>query len=265
MGLILDALTIPLIVGNWKMNGSIQANHILLSALLDGIALWSLPIKQEVVVCPPFPYLHQVRDILAMDGADSFDPISLGAQDLSFNQNGAHTGDVSAEMLRDFGCDWVIVGHSERKATHSESTAVVGLKAKMAVDYGITPIVCLGESLELREAGQALHAIDVQLQPILEFGPDLIKSCVFAYEPVWAIGSGIIANSEQIFEMHSHIRKQIQSVVGQEGNPIRIIYGGSVKPEQAKELFSLDCVDGALVGGASLNPDEFLSIIEASS
>lgn len=258
-------LTIPLIVGNWKMNGSIQANHSLMLSILDGISLWSLPIKQEVVVCPPFPYLQQIRDILALEAEEAFDPISLGAQDLSVYENGAHTGDVSAQMLTDLGCKWVIVGHSERKATHFETAASVADKARIAVAAGLTPIVCLGESKEMREAGQALHNIDIQLQPILEVGPDLIRSCVFAYEPIWAIGSGSIATSEQIFEMHSHIRRQIQSVTGQEGSSVRIIYGGSVKADQARELFSLDCVDGALVGGASLDAEEFLSIIDAAS
>lgn len=229
------------------MNGSQAAN----SALLAGFAA-QLPPSVDVVICPPFPYLSQLAQILAGSS------VLLGAQNLSEYAEGAHTGEVSAAMLLDLGCTHVIVGHSERRAQQGESDALVRAKVERALASGLIPIVCVGEDLAQRQRGEALDVVLAQLDAVMNglILPDP-QRLVFAYEPIWAIGSGQAARSEQIAEMHRAIRQRAPQQ--------RLLYGGSVKAATAAELFLLPDVDGALVGGASLSQSEFLSICRAAA
>lgn len=241
-----------LVMGNWKMNGSLEQNQALLSSmnrlLGDKVGLYQ---NCQIAVCPSFPYLAQAQQLLAESG------VSLGAQDLSVAESGAYTGEVSALMLKDFGCQWVIVGHSERRLYHSESSGLVAKKALTAIEHGLVPVVCVGETLQDREAGCTLKAIEEQLLPIL---PLATRSIVVAYEPVWAIGTGLTATPEQAQEVHAFIRSRLASVgAGQ----VKILYGGSVKANNAASLFAMPDIDGALVGGAALNAEEFLQIATA--
>lgn len=244
-----------LVMGNWKMNGDLQANQSLLSTIVRTVKTEpSIYQKAQIVVCPPFPYLAQAAQLLA----DS--SIKLGAQDVSVAASGAYTGEVAATMLKDFSCQWVIVGHSERRAYHGESSDVVAEKAKVAMTHGLTPVVCVGESLSEREAGRTLAVIEAQLKPILALGSAALAKLVIAYEPIWAIGTGLTATPEQAQEVHAFIREQLAMVgVGH----VQILYGGSVKANNAATLFAMPDIDGALVGGAALNAEEFLAIAAA--
>lgn len=241
-----------LIVANWKMNGSLQSNQSLLDALLAKTDFAKLGQSVHVAVCPPSVYLDQVATALR-DSA-----VSWGAQDLSVHDNGAYTGEISTQMLRDFSCQWVIVGHSERRLYHGETDQAVAQKAKCAAQAGIKPIVCVGETQEQYENGETLSVIEAQLAPVLELDVDLIEQMVVAYEPVWAIGTGLTATPEQAQTVHAHIRKLLASKTDAY---IKIIYGGSVKADNAVGLFEMPDIDGALVGGASLKAEEFSSII----
>lgn len=242
----------PLVVGNWKMNGSRRSIAELLEGLLQrrqGAG------EAEVAVCAPFVYLPQV----GMQLADS--RIRFGAQDLSPYESGAYTGDISAAMLKDVYCSYVIVGHSERRSIHGESNELVAEKAAAALAAGLTPIVCVGESLEQREANQTLQVIEAQLQAVAErIGPAQHPKTVVAYEPVWAIGTGRTATPEQAQEVHSFIRGQL----GANGAKTPILYGGSVKPDNAEALFHQADIDGGLIGGASLDAEQFSQICEAA-
>lgn len=243
--------TSRLVVGNWKMNGSLVSNRALLTGLLEKIRAASAEYaKVQLAVCPSFPYLAQARQILSGSG------ISWGAQDISLFTDGAYTGEVSAGMLEDFACQWVIVGHSERRRYHGETSQQAADKAKLALTGGITPIVCIGESLEQRQGGKTLAIIEQQLKPVLALGESL-KKVVIAYEPVWAIGTGLTATPEQAQEVHACIRGLLQQ---QQAQQVRILYGGSVKLINAASLFAMPDIDGALVGGAALDADEFLAI-----
>lgn len=244
-----------LVMGNWKMNGDLQANQALLSTIVRTVqAEPSIYQKGQIVVCPPFPYLAQAAQLLV----DS--SVELGAQDVSVATSGAYTGEVSASMLKDFACQWVIVGHSERRAYHGESSEAVAEKAKVAMTNGLTPVVCVGESLSERETGRTLAIIDEQLKPIFALGSAVLAKLVIAYEPVWAIGTGLTATPEQAQEVHAFIRGQLTTAgVGH----IQILYGGSVKANNATSLFAMPDIDGALVGGAALNAEEFLAIAAA--
>lgn len=241
-----------LVMGNWKMNGSLGQNQALLSSmnrlLSDKASLYQ---NCQIAVCPSFPYLAQAQQLLAESG------VSLGAQDLSTAESGAYTGEVSALMLKDFGCQWVIVGHSERRLYHSESSDLVAKKALAAIEHGLVPVVCVGETLQDREAGRTLKVIEEQLLPIL---PLATRSIVVAYEPVWAIGTGLTATPEQAQEVHAFIRSRLASVGAEQ---VQILYGGSVKANNAASLFAMPDIDGALVGGAALNAEEFLQIAAA--
>ncbi|WP_159991859.1 triose-phosphate isomerase [Pelistega ratti] len=238
-----------LVMGNWKMNGNLRSNSDLLSAIAR-----AEPESAQVVVCPPFPYLAQAQSVL------SNTPIQWGAQDISLYEKGAYTGEVSVGMLNDFACQWVIVGHSERRAYHAETSDTVAAKAKIALQHGLTPVVCVGELLSEREEGRTLSVIEAQLSPVLALGTEAVKALVIAYEPVWAIGTGLTATPEQAQEVHAFIR-QLLSRVGAE--QVRIVYGGSVKANNASRLFSMPDIDGALVGGAALDAKEFLAIVAA--
>lgn len=241
-----------LVLGNWKMHGSLAANDALLKALL---ALAGQAADAcEIGVCVPFPYLGQASQ--ALKGS----PISWGAQDVSTHEQGAYTGEVSATMLTDFGARWALVGHSERRALHGESAQYVADKAAAALKAGITPVVCLGESLAEREAGETMAVVTAQLQPVLALGAAAVQKMVFAYEPVWAIGTGRSASPEQAQEVHAGLRQALTEA----GAPaVSLLYGGSVKPNNATSLFAMPDINGALVGGASLVADDFVAIARA--
>jgi len=244
-----------LIVGNWKMNGSRAAN----AALLDGIAAGLDGAKASVAVCVPAPYLQQCED--ALKGG----PIAWGAQDVSAYSGGAYTGEVCAKMLSDFACRYVIVGHSERRAYHGESSELVAKKAQAALGEGLTPIVCVGETLEQREAGQTTGVVGAQLGAVLELLPaDAVGKIVVAYEPVWAIGTGRTATPEMAQEVHAQLRAQLRSRNGEAADGVAILYGGSMKPENARELLAQPDIDGGLIGGAALKAQDFLAIIHAT-
>ena len=237
-----------LVAANWKMNGSRSANE----AWLGEFAGRKGGLKCDVVVCAPHVYLPHLSDTLGRD--------EMGAQDLSTHQPGAYTGDIAAEMLRDIGCGWVIVGHSERRQWHGETDAVVAAKAERALQAGLRPIVCIGETLQQREAGQTHAVLSSQLAAVLErVGAEALSSGALAYEPVWAIGTGRTATPEQAQEVHAALRAQI----GNDGDSLRVLYGGSVKPANAAELFNQPDIDGGLIGGASLVAADFLAICAA--
>lgn len=242
----------PIIIGNWKMNGDRGSNQQLLEAL---VADWHQD-SLEVVICPPFPYLDQAARVLS--GA----PLLLGAQDVSSKEAGAYTGDVSAAMLADMGCRYVIVGHSERRHNQAESDELVALKALAVLEKKLIPVICVGETQQQREAEQTLAVIDKQLGPHLaRLTQKQLQNSVIAYEPRWAIGTGKTASPAQAQEVHAYIRRQL----GEAAPKVRILYGGSVKPENAKALFAQTDIDGALVGGASLQANDFLAICRAAA
>src|SRR5690554_552516 len=241
-----------LVMGNWKMNGGLEANAKLLADLHAGAGI--LADYCTVAVCTPFPYLAQARSQLENS------VISWGAQDVSAHDSGAYTGEVSAAMLKEFGCTWVLVGHSERRAMHGESDDLVAAKAKAALAAGLTPVVCVGETLAEQEAGQTLTVIKRQLAPVLALGAEAASRLVVAYEPVWAIGTGRTATPAQAQEVHAAIRASLATLGARQ---VRVLYGGSVKADNAASLFAMPDIDGALVGGASLVADEFLRIAAA--
>ncbi len=243
-----------LIVGNWKMNGSQQSRQEL-DAIKAGLNP-ELGQKADVLVCPPVI-------LLAGFAADSTGPVQFGGQDCHFNVSGAHTGDVSPEMLREAGAVAVIVGHSERRADHGEGDAIVKAKVKAAWRAGLLPIVCVGETLAEREAGEAEAVVTRQVRQSIP-GTATGETLVVAYEPVWAIGTGRTPTPEDVGQVHSTIRAVLSERFGEEGEKIRILYGGSVKPDNAGSLLAIADVDGALVGGASLKAADFLGIAHAA-
>jgi len=236
-----------LVMGNWKMNGSISFNNQLLNEILVGVA--ASTTTSQLVVCVPSPYLAQALGKLART------PVQWGAQDVSVHAKGAYTGEVSASMLSEFGCRWVLVGHSERRTLHAESDELVAQKAQSALFAGLTPVVCVGESLHERDAGLAEAVIERQLAPVLALGPEAVTRLVVAYEPVWAIGTGRTASAQQAQDIHAVIRRLLPS---EDHTPV--LYGGSVKPDNAKTLFAMPDIDGGLIGGASLVAADFLAI-----
>ncbi len=241
----------PLVVGNWKMNGSREQNTELLQSILG---LLPESEKVELAVCAPFVYIDQVSEQVANTS------LALGGQDVSVHVSGAYTGEIAAPMLAEFGCRYAIVGHSERRQYHNESNLLVGQKALSAIQGGLTPIICVGESLEQREIGSALDVIGSQLQSVKSvIGDQGLAKSVIAYEPVWAIGTGLTATPEQAQEVHQFIREQLGSIA----DGISILYGGSVKAANAADLFAQPDIDGALVGGASLVAEEFINIAKA--
>lgn len=241
-----------LVVGNWKMNGNQQTNAELLAKVL---ALWQGQHVVEVVVCPPYPYFQQVSALLANS------PIVMGAQSVSEHASGAYTGEISAQMLADWHCRYVIIGHNERRRMQHETEDQVASKFAAAQAAGLIPILCVGESLAEREAGKALVTIDRQLQAVIsQVGHRAFAQAVVAYEPVWAVGTGKTATPQQAQEVHHFIREELNAV----GEEVRILYGGSVKGHNAAELFAMKDIDGALLGGASLDADEFLTICAAA-
>jgi triosephosphate isomerase (TIM) len=245
-----------LVAGNWKMHGSRAANRVLLDALLAGVGGLR---NVECAVCVPFPYLAQVADRLAGSA------LAWGAQTLSEHAQGAHTGEVSAAMLADFGCRYVIVGHSERRQLYGESDEQVAAKFVAAQAGGLTPILCVGETLAERDAGRTEATVARQLDALLaKAGGAAFAKAVLAYEPVWAIGTGRTATPEQAQAVHAFARERLTVADRAAGAGIRMLYGGSVKPSNAAAIFAMPDVDGGLIGGASLIADDFLAICRAA-
>ena len=247
-----------LIAGNWKMNGSLAANEALLRELSHGL---TMAPECEVLVCVPAPYLAQVSALKADCAALS--ALELGAQDVSAQALGAYTGEVSAAMLKDMGCRYVIVGHSERRQYHFESDALVADKAKAALSTGITPIVCVGETLAEREAGRTEEVVKRQLAAVIQANGHCISEIVVAYEPVWAIGTGKTASPEEAQAVHAVLRAQLKAATDK-AERIRILYGGSMNAANAASLLIQPDIDGGLIGGASLKALDFLKIIAAA-
>lgn len=245
-----------LVAGNWKMNGSRDFAAELLEALTDG---FDASGNTEVVVCPPFVYLADAQRLLRDSG------IKLGAQSLCAEESGAFTGEVSANMLQDSGCEYVIVGHSERRALYAEDDALVARKFMAAFKSGLTPILCVGETLEERDNGSTGEVIERQLRAVLEAaGISAFAQAVIAYEPVWAIGTGKTATPAQAQEVHADIRALLAKEDATIADSIRLLYGGSVKASNASELFAMEDIDGGLIGGASLEAGQFLDIVKAA-
>jgi triosephosphate isomerase len=246
----------PLVAGNWKMHGSRADNATLLRELLD---LMQPQAAAEVMVCPPFVYLQETgRQLKDSD-------VALGAQSLCAEAQGAFTGEVSGTMLRDVGCRYVLVGHSERRQLYGENDALVARKFVAAQASGLVPVLCIGETLEEREGGRTTEVVARQLDAVLTVSRvSAFGQAVIAYEPVWAIGTGRTATPEQAQEVHGMIRSRVAALDAKIGASVRILYGGSVKASNARELFSMADIDGGLVGGASLKADEFAQICAAA-
>lgn len=245
-----------IVVGNWKMHGSRAENSQLLDALLSALPA---PRAIDCVVCPPAVYLADIARALR----DS--PVKLGAQNVSAESQGAFTGEVSAAMLKDVGCEYVLVGHSERRHLYGESDALVARKVSAALACGLTPIVCVGEQLAEREANQTHAIIGRQLDAVVELsGVGPVSRMLWAYEPVWAIGTGRTASPEQAQDAHEFIRRRLSAKDDKIAGSVRILYGGSVKASNAADLFKMPDIDGGLIGGASLKSSEFLAIVAAA-
>ena len=245
-----------LVVGNWKMNGSLQANQSLLKEISAGIT----DVRGvAVAVCVPFPYMAQAQALLAKT------PLAWGAQNLSEKDSGAFTGEVAASMLRDFACRYVLVGHSERRTLYGENNALVAEKFAAALAGGLQPILCVGETLAERETGKTGEVVAKQVAAAIDrAGIAAFSKAVVAYEPVWAIGTGKTASSAQAQEVHAAIRAQVARADAKVAEGLQILYGGSVKPSNAAELFGMPDIDGGLIGGASLVAGDFLAICQAA-
>jgi triosephosphate isomerase (TIM) len=253
IGLLSKIMRKKLIAGNWKMNGTLASNASLLTAIKSVSA-----DKAQLVVCVPAVYIAQTQ--LALSGS----AVLWGAQDCSAHASGAYTGELSAVMLKEFDCSYVIVGHSERRQYHAESDELVAAKAKVALTDGLTPIVCVGETLAEREAGQTQAVVSRQLAAVLQaLGADAVK-IVVAYEPVWAIGTGKVATPEQAQAVHAAIRAQLRAALGAAAENMQLLYGGSMKPDNAAQLLQQPDIDGGLIGGAALKATDFLAIFEAA-
>ena len=242
-----------LIAGNWKMNGGLAANEALVKAMLAAIGAPAC----DVALCAPAPYLAQLQSLL--QGS----PIAWGSQDVSAHEQGAYTGEISVAMLKDFGCRYAIVGHSERRQYHGETDEVVAAKAQRALAGGVTPIVCVGETLAQREAGETEAVVKRQLAAVIHTVGHCITEIVVAYEPVWAIGTGKTASPEQAQQVHAVLRAQLAAATT---NPkrIHILYGGSMNAANAASLLAQPDIDGGLIGGASLKAADFLQIVAAA-
>lgn len=247
-----------LIAGNWKMNGSLAANEALLGALANGLT--DKPAC-EVAICVPAVFLAQVGAFKTSHAG--LQTVELGAQDVSAYAAGAYTGEVSAQMLKDFGCRYAIVGHSERRQFHGESDVMVADKAKAALAAGITPIVCIGETLAEREAGRTEEVVKRQLAAVIHTNGHCISEIVVAYEPVWAIGTGKTASPDEAQVVHAVLRAQLKAATDQFAS-VKILYGGSMNAANAASLLAQPDIDGGLIGGASLKAPDFLKIIASA-
>lgn len=242
-----------LIAGNWKMNGSLAVNETLLKNLLAGVGQPAC----QVAVCVPAIYLAQCQALLAGS------VIALGAQDVSSHESGAYTGEIAPAMLKEFGLRYVIVGHSERRQYHQESDEVVALKAQRALACGIAPVVCVGETLAEREAGKTEEVVKRQLAAVIALNGHCISEVVVAYEPVWAIGTGLSATAEQAQQVHTVLRAQLKAATPH-ADHIQLLYGGSMNAANAAQLLAQPDIDGGLIGGAALKAQDFLAIIAAA-
>lgn len=243
------------VAGNWKMHGSLATNPNLLQGVRDGVA----GLAVDVAVCVPYPYLEQVRN--ALSGGN----VAWGAQDVSEHAQGAYTGEVSAAMLADFGCRYVIVGHSERRSYYGDTDALVAAKFEALQKADLVPILCVGETLDERERNVTAEVVTRQLEAVLtRCGVAALNKSVVAYEPVWAIGTGRTASPEQAQEVHALIRQRVARDNAEVANGLRILYGGSMKPGNAKELMGQADIDGGLIGGAALVATDFVAICAAA-
>ncbi|HEV7800318.1 MAG TPA: triose-phosphate isomerase [Burkholderiales bacterium] len=250
-------MRIKLVAGNWKMNGNLATNQALLQTLVPALARVA---GVKCAICAPFPYLAQVQQLLSGSG------ITWGAQNVSEFESGAYTGEVSGAMLVDFGCRYVIVGHSERRTLFGETSTVVAQKYAAALEAGLTPILCVGETLAEREAGATERVIGAQLDAALEGSGALsFAHAVIAYEPVWAIGTGKTATPDQAQAVHAYIRGRLAAQDAAVAENVQVLYGGSVKGSNAAQLFSMPDIDGGLIGGASLDANELATICQAAS
>lgn len=246
-----------LVAGNWKMNGSNAANEALVSGIVAGVPEGS---GFGLLICPPTPYLASVAGMVA--GSN----VALGAQNVSEHESGAFTGETAPSMLKDVGCEYVIVGHSERRAMYGETSGQVAAKFQAAQAVGVTPILCVGETLQEREANATEKVIDEQLDAVLNTaGAASFAAAVIAYEPVWAIGTGMTATPEQAQDVHRHIRARLEEHDVDLAGKVQILYGGSMKGENAPGLLCMPDIDGGLIGGASLKASDFLAIAEAAA
>ena len=243
-----------IVAGNWKMNASKDSVESLVTDILSGAS----DVSAEIIVCAPFPYLSQVEVLI--EGSN----LMLGAQNLNVNASGAFTGEVSAEMIKDFGANHVIVGHSERRSLYGETSEIVAEKTKAAIDSGLTPILCLGESLDQRESGKTESVVSEQLNKVIKMvGIEAFNNIIIAYEPVWAIGTGVTASPEQAQAVHKFIRDLLASSNQDIADKTAILYGGSMNAGNAVELISCADIDGGLIGGAALKAEDFLQICKA--
>ena len=243
-----------IVAGNWKMNASKDSVESLVTDILSGAS----DVSTEVIVCAPFPYLSQVEALI--EGSN----LMLGAQNLNVNASGAFTGEVSAEMIKDFGANHVIVGHSERRSLYGETSEIVAEKTKAAIDSGLTPILCLGESFDQRESGKTESVVSEQLNKVIKMvGIEAFNNIIIAYEPVWAIGTGVTATPEQAQAVHKFIRDLLASSSQDIADKTPILYGGSMNAGNAVELISCSDIDGGLIGGAALKAEDFLQICKA--
>jgi triosephosphate isomerase len=247
-----------LIAGNWKMNGGLAANEDLVHGVQQGLAQALAGKHAQVAVCVPAAYLSQVQQLVNGSGID------LGAQDVSAHEQGAYTGELSAAMLKDFAVRYAIVGHSERRQYHGETDEQVAHKAQRALSAGITPIVCLGETLAEREAGKTEEVVKRQLAAVIHTNGHCISEIVVAYEPVWAIGTGKTASPEQAQAVHAVLRAQLKAATSH-SERVHILYGGSMNATNAAALLGQPDIDGGLIGGAALKPADFLTIIAAAA
>lgn len=244
-----------IIAGNWKMNGSLSSIEQLVSDLNSAVKDFDV----EVVVSPSYPYLSHVSDLLSQS------PIKVAAQNVSHESAGAFTGEVSVSMLQDFSVDYVLVGHSERRALYGETDAVIAKKTAAILESDLTPVLCIGETLEQRQEGITVDVCNAQVNAVVDLvGIKAFDKIVVAYEPVWAIGTGLSATAEQAQEIHKAVRENLTALDADIGNGVRILYGGSVKANNSEALFTMPDIDGALVGGASLDVNEFVGIIKSA-
>jgi len=247
----------PLVAGNWKMHGSLEGNTVLLAEVVKGAGLFG---RAQVAVCVPFPYLAQAKSLLAAT------PVRWGAQNVSEHTHGAYTGEVSCAMLKDFGCRYVIVGHSERRQFFGETDVWVTRKVQAAFAHGLVPILCVGERLEERDAGRTDRIVTEQTEMATgELSSEQVVNLVVAYEPVWAIGTGRSATGEEANRVTGLIRRALGRRSGGASAQTRILYGGSVTPDNAAEVFGQPEIDGGLIGGASLDAGKFTAIVRAAS
>ncbi|SHE21754.1 Triosephosphate isomerase [Bathymodiolus brooksi thiotrophic gill symbiont] len=243
-----------IVAGNWKMNASKETVNTLVMGILEGLP----DVKSKVIVCTPYPYFSQVEALA------THSQLNLGAQNININASGAFTGEVSADMIKDFGAEYVIVGHSERRSLYGETDEIVAEKVQVALDNKLTPLFCIGELLEERESGNTEAVVTRQINAVIEkVGIEAFKNIIIAYEPVWAIGTGVTATPQQAQDTHAFIRSLLAENDADIAQSTPILYGGSMNPANAEELIACADIDGGLIGGASLKPEDFLSICKA--